>query len=282
MTNEMSHTEQKQSFAQKHPKREWAIAPTTMDVTDQKPQSFVQKHMPKSKRARVVFAAATAQIVSMVAVPLLWGVTKKAIPGILNDAADHLTNVFEKNPRMLGGILNVRTWNGLFEPEERPKWLAAQGNDKLKMQAEKFVSMGLQGVYNIFSTVAVRNSLDKSLDINAGAKAVARTQFIDTTIALGALLAIPTYKAKASENWRSSLRPVIKKASNAVTFNKVSEREINEFARDSAFFAVNIGLPDALGFTAGLVSMLGELDEKAALQEQQEAEAKTKPAITRV
>lgn len=252
-------------------KSDWAVMPSPQSEEDTNGEKgFVSRLIPKSKRGKVVFASATAQIISMVAVPLFWGITKKALPEALNGVAHHLANVFDKNPKMMNGILKSRTWDGLFEPEEREAWNASTGLERKNLQAQKFISMGIQGAYNIASTIWVRNILDKKLEINAGSKAVAKTQFLDSAIAIGALLAIPTYMPKTSDKWRGNLRPIIKKASNIATLGQVGEKSLDEFSQDASFFTVNIGLPDALGFTAGLIAMLGELDEKAARQEQAE------------
>lgn len=262
----------------------WAAsAPVNKDIEDKKPkqkESFVSRLIPKSKQGKVVFAAATAQVASMVVVPLLWtlseGVGKKQLDGL----AGRLAKIFDKRPKIMGDVLNSVTWDGLFDPDEREKWETAKGNDRHKLQAAKFISMGLQGVFNITSTMWVRNKLDKKLGINAGKKAVAKTQMLDSAVAMGALLAIPRFQAPRSERWRMSARRGYRKLGDAVTFGSVEDKSMQRFAKNAAFYTVNIGIPDALGFLTGLTTMLGELDEKAAKLEEREKQQSKPEGIT--
>jgi len=248
----------------------WAASVTPasrQEAVPGEPQNFVQRIIPKSKKGKVVFAAATAQVASMVVVPMFWSITKNLIPDALQKLTGHLANVFEKKPQMMNGILESRTWDGLFDPESLDRWVVAKGRDRFEMQAGKLIEMGIQGAYNISSTMWVRNTMDKALKINAGSGAVARTQAWDTLAAMIALIGIPRFLPDQSMKWRMGLRKIYKPVVNATWFWEKDPAKREMFTRDAAFYTVNLSFPDLLGFSVGIASMLNAVNDKAEQSE---------------
>ncbi|MDG1286686.1 MAG: hypothetical protein P8P30_03875 [Rickettsiales bacterium] len=291
--------ETEKKFTSKVAKSDWAVNHVVEpSEEDTKPKTFLEKIAPKSKKGRVVFAAGTAQVVSMclTAVAGYWFKNhkpktvknwEKSMVKVFNNSAKNYTGgAPEKGPN----YLRARAWKGFMDYDDyqntkRYSGIEYNKNGKL-MKAEKknntskhsiqagtltqFIAMGLT---NILSTIAVRNLMDERLDINLGGDKVFKTQMIDSVAGIGAMIGIPMVFARQARDARMGIKGLI----NKWPVKAGNEKRRDEIGKSFAFSIVNVNLPDFVGFAAGLSATFRELDvlekEKAAEAKLQELEA---------
>lgn len=284
-------------------KGSWAsqvAAPLKLDLNAQKDdagsaknESFVSKLIPKSKKGKVVFAAVTAQVVSMSVVWLAgYAFQAEKKPKAITDLEDKLMGLFTKNEQKLSGFLHPEGWNGFLDMDDRQQLqnLAGVLNDQghnmqHKMQASKFIEFATLGALNTLSTIGIRNVLDKKMDINQGSGNVVKTQMIDTVTGLGTMFLIPKALPEQAKTARGFVNDQImnipfprmsadeianpSSVKNRILANSplpVTDKQQQKLAKSAAFAAVNITLPDMVGFATGLYSMLKDVDEQDKAQ----------------
>ncbi|GEM_PF-5346228 len=284
-------TETDQKFTSKVAKSDWAVKHAVESSEEgQKPKTFLEKIAPKSKKSRVVFAAGTAQVVSMCLTAVAGYVFKNHKPKMVKEWEKSIVKVFNNSaknytgdlPEKGPGYLRPRAWKGFMDYEDYQSLKRYSGieytvngknkvpekkNDQLKHEIQastltQFIAMGLT---NILSTIAVRNVLDEKLDINLGGKKVFKTQMIDTFVGLGAVLGIPLIMPKQARDARKVIQDGINK------LPAKNENRRDEIGKSVAFSIVNVNVPDFLGFAVGLNATFRELD---ALEKEKEAERK--------
>ena len=285
-------------FTSKVAKSDWAVAPSVTSDEEEKPKTFLERIAPKSKKGRVVFAASTAQVVSICLVACAGYIFKNHKPKVVKNfersllkrfnsmATNYTGNEMEKGP----GLLRPSKWKAFmdFDDYQAVKRYSGdryttRGGDKADgakddirkhvLQARTLAEFIIMGVTNIVSTVAIRNVLDKRLDINLGGQKVFKTQMIDTAVGIGAMLMIPNLAPKNARDARLGIRNLVNKW--PVKGGAEQEKKRDLFGQSLGFSAVNIALPDFIGFAAGVNDTFRELD---ALEKQKEAEQKIEEA----
>ncbi len=270
-------------FTSQIAKSDWAVKASVQPEEDQKPKTFLEKIAPKSKKGRVVFAAGTAQVVSISLTALAGYLFKNHKPEKVKDWEASIVRVFnDKTMKSLWetnkapGLLRDERWKGFMDYDDYQNIKAYSAAGDLESLSKKhaiqagtltqFVAMGLT---NILSTISVRNLLDDRLDINLGGNKVLKTQMIDTAVGIGAMIGIPSipFLAKPLRDARYTIQKTVNKI--PVKEENISRRD--ELGKSLGFSAVNITLPDFIGFAAGINATFRELD---ALEKEKEAEKK--------
>ena len=264
----------------------------------QEPKNFWQRIAPKSKKGRVVFAAGTAQVVSLCLTAVAGHIFKNHRPGFVEEWEKDMVTLFNRRASEYKGefpdkgpsLLRPDGWKGFldFEPYQDLKrydgkeWKAndpktgklvqmsieARNYDKKHMiQARTITEFVAMGLTNILSTIMLRNYFDKKLDINIGGKNVVKTQMIDTVTGIGSMFIVPKIFPKFLRSGRKGIQDLV----NKVPVKPGNEAKRDEFGRSLGVSAMNMAVPDFIGFGMGIFATFRELD---ALEKAREAEEK--------
>ena len=239
------------------------------DVTlDKTNKQFVAAKSQESKKKKIIFAGAVAQVVSLIVAPLAVVMVEKYAPKQVEKMQSKLATIFEKHhERILPAIR--RPWESALTETELAQWKGATPKQKSTELAESFVSSLMQAGANILVTLGARELLDRVLNINAGGKLVLKSQMIDTAVALGATVALPVVAPKFSRDARQKLAGQLDKSEWFK--HQFGEKAPKRYALNAVSFAA----PDFLGFATGIGYMLREVERK----EQQEQGEETSQGL---
>jgi len=269
----------------------WAVKvdkKRAVDVAPQK-QSFLKRIAPKSRKGRVIFAAGTSQIVSiafMAFAGMMYSHFSKK-PGVVRELQDTLTNYIIKQQSpdaraenyLSSALLRKKYWRGFFDANEFAKLESFPLNDaafgngaarqRYDMQSGKLIEFTVMQVTDFLVSNITRSLLDKALETKLGNKRLVFAQTADTVVTVGASILFPAFF------WKKvvGLKGILQKGINAVPLGGDEQRQ--EVARSVSFAAVNVGIPNLLGFFVNTGNILHEVGE----QEKQEREKELRAEI---
>ncbi len=228
------------------------------------PSNFWQRIAPTSKKGRVVFAAGTAQVVSVTIAAIAGYFFKNHKPKMVETLEGKLAEAFTDHHKSIKGFLQSKSWKGFYDTVEYKQMKRySKANDypaKHRMQAVKLVEIGVMGAVNVLSSICSRNYLDEKLDIGLGSGKVLKTQMLDTAVGVGMMVVIPSVFPKTSRTMREGISDGLQNTLPPKTEENKDKRK--KFAKSAAFSVVNLGIPDLFGFVVGLGATLRELDAK--------------------
>ncbi len=215
---------------------------------------------PKTTEGKIVFASSVAQAASMVVAPLAVIAVERLAKPELYKVADYIGKILTKHIDRIDPIIS-RPWRASLSAERLTQWDKGDNKFKGNYLAKVITNLALQGTFNIGVTMATRMMLDKKLEIKAGSAAVARSQMIDTAVAMGAMIGLPALFPAQMRNARTSLRDWLEQKPG---FKKLAGKDA---PRQYALNTVNFGLADMLGFTAGTWAMMRAVEKNNSQQE---------------
>lgn len=239
------------------PQRDWAVRGEAgeEETTPPRKKSFLARLIPESKKGKIVFANAVAQVASMTVAPLLVLTVEKLSQKQVDQIKDYVGAIFAKHMDRIEPAIR-RPWEASLAEESLKHWKNASNADRGQFLGEVVTNMGFQGTFNVGVTIATRMLLDRMLGINAGGRTVVASQMLDTAVAMGALIGMPAAFPTQTRDARLALRDWLEKKEGFKKWTGPNG------PRQYALNTVNFGIPDMLGFTAGTLNMMRVVKEK--------------------